>query len=289
MASPASLARHQESYCRYRQGMRAKQPAVARQRVVVELEGDELELWSENDSFISLTDTSVNGRVRDYEMKSSEEVYNVDRWLTDEETLVRRKFDELDAFFVRGRLVLKAWFVKRNPATFEVLRREMFYVSSQPADFIHDFQQWYSRHTSGIINHLETFEKRDSNLEFDGVEALVIKLNLLDNQSGRAFFPLPNTLRQMRAVVNVDCKDSCFMYALLSILHYKDLSTNRNQAIKYRDWLDELDFGDVDVSDVHIKRDVPKIEQLNNLKINIHVWEKGLQGCVYNDRKVLAD
>ncbi|MEL7181827.1 MAG: hypothetical protein AAFN63_18720, partial [Pseudomonadota bacterium] len=40
---------------------------------------------------------------------------------------------------------------------------------------------------------------------------------------------------------------------------------------------------------MHIKRDIPIIEKLNNLKINIHVWEKGLQGCVYNDRKVLAD
>ena len=52
----------------------------------------------------------------------------------------------------------------------------------------------------------------------------------------------------------------------------------------------ELQFGEVDASDVHIRSDVPKIEKLNNLKINIHVWEDGeLKGCIYNDHKVLSD
>jgi len=265
LSSATVLAHHIENYCRYRHGKNARQSAVARQSV------------------------SVNGLARDYEMMSSYVVYDVERWLFAEETLVKRVFDKIDDFLVKGRLVLKAWFVKRNPATFEVLRREMIYVSSLPADIVHDFQHWYNRHTAGIIKNLESFQRRDSNLEFDGVEALVIKVNLLHNLSGRSFFKLPDILNRKKAVINVDAPNSCFKYALLSILHYSNIKDNRNRISKYSPWLDELDFGDVDASEVHIKRDVPKIEKLNKLKINIHVWEKGLQGCVYNDHKVLAD
>ncbi len=218
-----------------------------------------------------------------------DDVHDVQRWLLAEEALVRRVYDLMDEYLVRGRLVLRAWFVKRNPATNEVLRREMLYLSSLPAESIHDFHLWYTRHVSGINKNLEELCKRDSDLEFDEVEALDIKFNILQNLSGRAFFELPDNLKRMLAVINVRVNKECFKYALLSILHYADVKTNRNLPHKYKEWLDELNFGNVDASDVHIKRDVPEIEKLNKIKINIHVWEKGLQGCVYNDPKVLAD
>ncbi|MEL7181826.1 MAG: hypothetical protein AAFN63_18715 [Pseudomonadota bacterium] len=200
--------------------MRARQPVVARQRVAAVVDIDDDEMIQSEGSSVSRTHVSANGRARDYELMSSG-VCDVERWLSAEEALVRRVFDKMDEYLVKGRLVLKAWFVKRNPATFEVLRREMFYVSSLSADFVHDFHHWYNRHTSGIIKNLESFVKRDSNLEFDGVEALVLKFNLLDNLSGRSFFKLPDALNTRKAVINVDCKDSCFKYALLSILHYE--------------------------------------------------------------------
>ena len=286
-ASAANVQRHQQHYCRYREGMRAHRPAVARRAIVNVVNDDEFQ--SEN-SHITRTRVSANGRVRDYEMMSNDVVYDAERWLTAEERLVRCVYDEMDEYLVKGRLVLKAWFVKRNPATSEVLRREMYYLSSLPADFIHSFHQWYTRHILGIINHLESFTKRDSDLEFDGVEALDIKLNLLTNLSGRGFFQLPDKLKHMKAVVNVNVERDCFKYALLSMLHYNDVKNNRERPTQYIQWLDELNFGKIDSSDVHIKTDVPKIEKLNNLKINIHVWDRGqLQGCIYNNRNVLVD
>ena len=40
LASKESVARHLEKYCRYRQGKKAKQPVVARQRVAVDIDDD---------------------------------------------------------------------------------------------------------------------------------------------------------------------------------------------------------------------------------------------------------
>ena len=292
LSSHKSLNRHRENYCRYRQGKKAKQPAVARQRGVVEIDDDE-EFQSEG-SRITRACISANGRARDYTMcpRLGRNVVDVERWLSAEVEVVRNLFEAMNENLIRGRLVLRAWFIKRNPATMEVLRREMLYLSSLSAEFIHDFQHWYERHMAGIINNLETLCKRDSDLEFDKVEALDIKFNILRNLSGRAYFQLPDKLKRMQAVVNVQAPKDCFKYALLSVLHYKDFDSGskRRYPSNYTPWLQELNFGDVNVSDVHIRTDVPKVEKHNKIKINIHVWERGeLQGCVYNDPKVLAD
>ena len=291
LSSEASLKQHKDKYCKYRDGKKAKLSRVDCHRRAVNIDDGEIEFWSEDnddDSFITRTRCSVNGRAREYEMVSCHDVVDPERWIRAEESLVRTVFEQMDEFLVRGRLVLRAWFVKRNVATGEVLRREMMYLSSLPADFIHDFHQWYFQHTTALIRNLNNLTKGESNLEYDGIEALEIKLNLLPNLSGRTFFQLPDVLKRKHAVVNVQTNEACFKYALLSILHYSDLNqSNRRYPSNYARWLGELDFGEVDESDVSIK-DVRKIEELNNIKINIHVWEKGLQGCVYNDAKNLS-
>ena len=291
LSSAASLAQHQERYCRYREGKKGKPLAVKHQREPVKIDDDEqIELSGSIDgaSRVVLNRTNNNGRVRDYEVLPRDENVDVRQWLLDEEELVRRVFDRFDEFCVRGRMVLRAQFAKRNAATGELLRREILYVSSLSANFVHNFHDWYSSHISAILNNLESLTNRDSDLELDGIEALVLKFTLLPNLSGRGFFQLPDKLKRMKAVINVNVDKDCLKYALLSILHYSDITINRQRPSKYEPWLDELDFSDIDISEVHIKH-VSKIEKLNNIKINIHVWEKGqLLGCIYNDNKVLA-
>ena len=270
LSSLASLRQHREKYCRYRPQMKAKRQVKALAKVPAEIDDDD-EYWGEGDeSYVYRTKVSVNGRVRDYEMIPTGDVVDVKRWLLNEEALVKYLFDKMKDFLVRGRMVLKAWFVKRNNATFEVMRREIVYLSSLPANLVHDFHHWYNSHVIGIIKNLENFCKQDSDLDFDGVESLAINLNLLPNLSGRAFFQLPDKLKRIKAVVNVDSDKNCFKYALLSILHYGDIKVNRNRPSNYTQWLGELDFGEVNPSDVSIKC-VSKIEKLNNLKINIYV------------------
>ena len=288
LSSLTSLQRHRENYCRYRLGKKAKQPAVARQRGAVVIADDEV-LRSESGSCISRSKVGGNGLARDYEMKPSDGVVDPERWLSDEEVLVRRVFERLSEFSVKGRMVLKAWFVKVNHVTSEVLRHELIHMSPLPTVTIHDFQQWYKRYCLAIINTFENFTKQDSDLEFDGIEGLDIKFSLIKNMSGRGFFQLPEALNRMKAVINIDTQKDCFKYAILSMLHYEDVKINRSRTSQYQQWLEELEFGDVDASEVDIKSDVPKIEKLNKIKINVHVWDKGLQGCVYNKPQVLAD
>jgi hypothetical protein len=268
---------------------KAKPSGKRSQNGVVNIANDE-EFRNET-SYIFRSRVSANGRARDYVM-SSENVADAEQWLHAEEVLVRRLFDQMDEYLVRGRLMLRAWFIKRNHVTGEVLYRDMVYLSSLSANFIHDFHNWYQEHVRGIIRNLENFTRHDSDLEFDCVDALDIKFNLLTNLSGRAVFNLPPKLKRMQAVINVQTEKDCFKYALLPILHYNDFTftEHRNRPNKYKQWLNDIDFGNVDPSNVHIRKHIPLIEKWNSMKINVHVFENGeLQGCVYNDHKVIAN
>ena len=55
----------------------------------------------------------------------------------------------------------------------------------------------------------------------------------------------------------------------------------------YGQWVGDIEFEDLDVENISIN-DIFKIEKLNNLKINIHVWENGKLTIRYNNRRVIA-
>ena len=209
------MKRHQEQYCRYRQGKKARKPAVDCQLTTAVIDDDE-EFRSDTVT-VKRTQCAVNGHARTYEMVPRGVVHDAERWLIDNESMVSCVHDALSEFLVKGHMVLKARFVKRNPATGVVLQRDEFYMSSLSADVVYDFEQWYSRHTIAIINNFEAFCRRDSSLELECVESLIINFNLFPNLSGRGSFQLPQKLKNMNAVINVNCKDSCFKYALLSL------------------------------------------------------------------------
>ena len=97
------MRQHREKYCRYREGKLAKPRAVTRQRGVVEID-DDWEFWSDADECrIWRTNVSINGRVRDYRMAPEGDVVDVERWLFGEEALVRKVFDLMHEYLVKGR------------------------------------------------------------------------------------------------------------------------------------------------------------------------------------------
>ena len=90
----ASLTQHREKYCRYRQGKKARQPAVARQpRNAVEVE-DQYEFWGD-ECYAARTKVSANGRARDYEMLPCDDVVDVEHWFTAEMAAVRSVIEKL--------------------------------------------------------------------------------------------------------------------------------------------------------------------------------------------------
>ena len=247
------------------------------------------EVYANDDGRIVLSRVAMDGLARDFELCPTGVVGDVANWLNGVFDLVDRVYSSLlTAFVVRSRIVLKVWFSKIDTRTGLVVGRLVFYISSYPASVVENVKEWYQHHVQGIKKNLENFISLDSDLILDEVELALFKINLDENLGGQANFKLPPRLQKTQSVINVDCNEACFKYALLSILHYDDIEMHRYRASKYRKWEGELDFTGVHVNEIHLSKDIPKIEKLNNLKINIHVWDKGLQGVVYNRRSVLA-
>ena len=223
LSSAQSLDHHSKNYCRYREGKKVG-AGCCRQRDVVVVNDGHLQGRTEGSRCVAV---SGWGRVRDYEILPRENDVNPRVWVRSQEGEVREIVNIMDEFVVRGRMVLRCWFIKRNNVTGQVLRRELFDISSLSTSTIDNFHEWFTQHTAALFHNLDTFNKRDSELELDGIDALELKLTLLPNDVGYGFFKLPGELKRKQAVINIQTEKDCFHYALLSILHYNDLSLSK--------------------------------------------------------------
>ena len=149
------------------------------------------------------------------------------------------------------------------------------YIPSLAVDSIEASETWYRRHSTRLLETLNKMLENDSGLIFDGVEYVLLKLNVLENLDGAGFFKLPPKLAGSKSVINVNSETACFKYAVLSILHYDDFGRgHRTETSAYRRWENDLLFENIDVNNVAIK-DMNTFQQQNKLKINIHLWDKG--------------
>ena len=241
---------------------------------------------------VTLTKHAFGGRVSEYDLKSKEPCSDVMGFFQLSADLVKRLIQSLSpSYILQGRMVARARFFQLNDKGERVEETFLFFPSHPQNVMDGDGEEWYGSHSRRIIELLDTVTQNSSNLEFDCIERVYIKLILRDNVDGQGIFTLPPLLNKKRhAIVNVDAPSECFKYALLSVLHYNDVSNQqRNNPNSYREWEGELDFGDLDVSSIKIA-DVSKIERLNNLKINVHVWEGAKSLTIrYNNRQTIAD
>lgn len=234
---------------------------------------------------------AFGGRVCDYDLVANEPCPDVDRFFHMSTGLISNLIRDLSrANILQGRMIARARCFKVDDAGIPV--EEVFlHFPSFAFDYIDDNGglEWFATHSARIKELLDTFQSNGSKIVFDCIERLYIKLNLTYNNNGQGTFKLPSKLGKKRqSIINVDSEGQCFKYALLSILHYDDVAdSRRTSADSYGQWVGELDFGDIDVNNVSIS-DISKIEKLNNLKINVHVWEGKFLTIRYNNRRVVA-
>ena len=176
-------------------------------------------------------------------------------------------------------------FVRVDPQTGDVVARRDGYIPSKAAGRVVNVNEWYESNITQFSNTLQKYlNVEGSEWIIDGLNFVLLKVSLSQNVVARGAFKLPEKLQKMHAVINVDTDRACFKYAVLSVLHYDDVKKHRQRVTKYARWEDELKFDGLNVDEMGMK-DVAKFEKMNDLKVNVHVWEKGLQGIRHNSRK----
>ena len=214
-------------------------------------------------------------------------VTNIPSWLRDHTSLMESCLSPLmRTFVVKAMFYVIVKCVQVDAETGAVVARREEYIPSGASEHVVNLQEWYESHITRFSNTLNKFMSRDgSEWIVEGLSFVLLKVSLTESLAGCGVFKLPETLKKKQAVVNVDCDRACFKYAVLSVLHYNDISKHRQRVTKYAQWENELKFDGLNVDEMDIRRDVPKFEKMNDLKVNIHVWDKGLQGIRYNSRK----
>ena len=234
--------------------------------------------------------TAMSGMVRDFKLWSDANVVDIPLWMRAQSELMHRCLSPMMRIFVvRAMMYACVSFVQIDSMTGEVLQRSLRYIPSRAAEQIVDFNDWYESNIERIACTLnKCLNKEGSDWQVECLKFVLVKVSLSENVAGCGAFKLPALLRNMRAVINVDCAEKCFLYAILSVLHYKDVSDHRGRASKYDEWMDELKYDGLNLNQVDVQHDVPKFERMNDLKVNVHVWDRQLKGVRYNDRNNIS-
>ena len=130
------------------------------------------------------------------------------------------------SYILQGRMIARVRYFRVNDMGEPTEELFLYFSSPPPTTMDNGGEEWYNSHSRRIIELIDTMNRNSSNIEFDSIERVYIKLVLHDNVSGQGVFTLPPKLAKKRQViVNVNTVSECFKYALLSILHYNDVAS----------------------------------------------------------------
>ena len=125
---------------------------------------------------------------------------------------------------------------------------------------------------SHLLELLEKWTQRGSGWVVDQVQTLWLDIARYQPLRGSSYIPLPAAVRSKKAVVNVKNKDDhCLRWALRSALFPACDHVDRPSKYPTEDG---LNFKGIDAP-TPISQ-IPKVEKLNNLAINVFGWDKGV-------------
>ena len=132
---------------------------------------------------IQLSKYAFDGHISEYDMMSHEPCSDVLQFFQMSEDLIRSLFRDLSPkFVIKARMILRARFFKIND---KGKRTEEFFLffPSHPQSYVHrEGQGWFASHTARMCELYEKASHQSSNIEFDSIDRVYVKLTLMNNQ-----------------------------------------------------------------------------------------------------------
>ena len=113
----------------------------------------------------------------------------------------------------------------------------------------------------------------NSNFVISKINAQYIDILQYKPLKGSSYIELPKELKNPKmGLINIKNEDQkCFAYCLLYHLHQNEIKNNPQRVSNYKQYENTVDFTDINFP-VSIK-DIPKIEKMNNIAINVFGYE----------------
>lgn len=145
--------------------------------------------------------------------------------------------------------------------------------------------QWIKEEITKFQNYIENLGASDLLIkQFDKVN---VQFSMTKKVRGGSYIELPNAIKLSHACVNIKNDDNeCIRWALLASKYYEKLTRkDKNMVGCYKTYKDEIKFPDKIDFPINIHKDIPKIEELNNLKINVFRLDGQKLQVFYNSRE----
>ena len=166
----------------------------------------------------------------------------------------------------KATIVMKVEMTKTNP---DGKSKNMSpYFASKPYTILsqHDIENAIEEGHQRIDSQMDKWTKEGSGWVVSRVVCLYVNIAKYQPLKGSSYIELPKYLQTKKAIVNVRNNDNkCLKWALLSSLY--PAHDNPHRVSKYKDHEKELNFAGIEFP-VTLK-DIPKVEQLNNLALNV--------------------
>ena len=142
------------------------------------------------------------------------------------------------------------------------------YFSSKPYTILsqHDIENAIEEGHQRIDSQIDKWTKEGSGWVVNRVICLYVNIAKYQPLKGSSYIELPKYLQTKKAIVNVKNQDNeCLKWALLSALH--PVGSNPHRVFKYKQYENELNLTGVEFPTPLSQ--MPKVERLNNLAINV--------------------
>lgn len=104
------------------------------------------------------------------------------------------------------------------------------------ANFINDFQRYYSSKCDNLIEKMGEFQERDSGLTLTEIIHLDVNVNKYGCLKGSQYICLPPSISNKKGCINVQNNDVyCFKWAIISALYQVSDHSNRCSSYKVND------------------------------------------------------
>ena len=213
-----------------------------------------------------LTASVPKGSLRCYEYEP-EEAMDIPNLFTEVYTaLTVLLLTELEKGQYKCSLILHLTFIKP-------FDREAYpHFQSKPMVILttEDIETFLKEAYAQLDKHVDKFTNNGSGWILDNVLSLSVNFSKYTPLKGSSFIELPDYLKTKKAIINVKNEDQeCLKWAILSCLHPAQKHPQRvNKYMHFK----ELDFTGIDFPTPLSQ--MPKVERLNNLAINVFGYSK---------------
>lgn len=224
--------------------------------------------------------TAFARRIQTYILKNLRHV-DLPSFFEEAQQLFIEKTQEIlrNLFHIKCNLLLTVKFVRNITATSadESTSQQIstFHMQSKmkPITTTTRLQHWYKQNVvDTMLSKVDKFQEYGSGWTLHEIVQLEINYNKFNRFSGASYLPLPKSIKNKHAVINVKNNDNqCFKWAVLSALH--PANDNCNRLSKYERFKNELNFDGIEFP-VTLK-DITIFEDQNpEISINVYIIQK---------------